>query len=481
MFSQVNIDWQKSYGGTWDEYSKGVEVLSDGSYIIGCVSSSSDGDVLYPYEPDDFWVIKMDEFGEIVWQKCYGGSSADRLNDIKKTNDNGFILAGLSFSSDIDVSANYGVYDGWIVKIDSLGNIEWEKNYGGSGMDEIRSINLTNDGGYIACGYTNSTDGDVSYTNGYSDAWVIKIDSVGNLISSKVFGGPSADGDIANCILQTKDNGYIFIGNSSSEGGDVTSNNGELDLWIVKLTAIGIIDWQVSLGGSTTELGKSICEGVEDGFYVAGITYSDDFDVSNSHGSEDGWIINISATGDTVWTKTYGGSGDDEISSIKRLSNGQIITAGNSQGDCWMQRLDVEGNILWEDYYGGSEGEWMNDVEEIETGYIVTGASRSIDLDCSENNGGCDAWTIKLGDPIITVPENFRLNNINFYPNPASKIIYFNTEKEVSIKLTDLTGKQISFVNSNKLDVSNFEPGIYIIAVYDMKGNFLMTQKLVIK
>jgi len=195
---------------------------------------STDGDVNGNHGDADYWIVKLNSTGNIMWQKSYGGSSADYAESIKQTTDGGYIIAGFSESTDGDVTENYGYADYWIVKLNSTGNIMWQKSYGGSSRDEAFSIQQTSDGGYIVAGYSESTDGDVTGNYSEYDYWVVKLNSTGNIMWQKCLGGSGTDW--AFSIQKTADSGYIVAGRSHSTDGDVTGHHGDADFWVVKLS-----------------------------------------------------------------------------------------------------------------------------------------------------------------------------------------------------------------------------------------------------
>jgi hypothetical protein len=175
----------------------------------------------------------------IEWQKCLGGSDIDQALSVQQTSDGGYIVGGRSNSIDGDVTGNHGDYDAWIVKLDTIGNMEWQKSLGGSDNDGASSIQQTFDGGYIVAGYSVSNDGDVTGNHGEGDCWIVKLDKRGNIEWQKFLGGSSSDN--ANSINQTSDGDYIVAGDSFSNNGDVTGNHdvarnqGYPDLWVIKL------------------------------------------------------------------------------------------------------------------------------------------------------------------------------------------------------------------------------------------------------
>jgi len=247
----------------------------------------------------DAWVVKLTSTGAIQWQKTLGGTDSDGANSIQQTTDGGYIVAGTTNSNDGDVSGNHGAYptsDFWVVKLDSLGTIQWQKTLGGTGGETAYSIQQTADGGYIVAGNTKgSNDGDVSGNNGDLDAWVVKLTSTGNIQWQKALGGTGIDG--ATSIQQTMDGGYIVAAGTASNDGDVFGyHGGSGDSWVVKLDSLGTIIWQKTLGGTRGEIVYSIQQTMDGGYVMAGITYSNDGDVSGHYFPTtlaDIWVVKL--------------------------------------------------------------------------------------------------------------------------------------------------------------------------------------------
>jgi len=178
--------------------------------------------------------VKLDGSGAILWQKCLGGTDYEDANSIQQTSDGGFIVAGGISSNDGDVSGNHGETDYWIVKLDGLGAIQWQKCLGGTDGEYALSIQQTSDQGFITAGYTNSNNGNVSGNHGTNDSWVVKLDGSGVIQWQKCLGG--TNNDVAYSIQQTSDDGFIVAGYTNSIDGDVTGNHGGDDSWVVKLS-----------------------------------------------------------------------------------------------------------------------------------------------------------------------------------------------------------------------------------------------------
>jgi hypothetical protein len=323
------IQWAKCYGGTQGcEDIHSIIQTSDGGYVFAANSCSNDGDVSGNHGSSDCWVVKLNDTGVIQWQKCYGGSLDDYSECIVQTIDGGFILVGTTNSNDGDVSGNHGSQDYWVVKLNDTGAIQWSKCYGGSNLDNALSIKQTTDRGYIIAGLSDSQDGDVTGNHGsQGDAWIIKIDTVGTIQWEKCYGGSNFDG--AWSILQTLDGGYIFAGYTASIDGDVIGNHGGVeDFWVVKLSDTGATQWAKCYGGSGDDLAYTILQNSDSTYMVSGYSTSTDGNVTGNHGYEDFWLIKLNNNGNLIWEKSYGGSSTDEAFSMTKTNDGGYAMAG---------------------------------------------------------------------------------------------------------------------------------------------------------
>ncbi|MEO5776114.1 MAG: T9SS type A sorting domain-containing protein [Flavobacterium sp.] len=345
-----NIQWQKSLGGSGDDVADAIQTTADGGYIVTGYSNSNDGDVSGNHGNQDCWVVKLDTTGNIQWQKSFGSSNGDAAFSIQLTSDGGYVMVGYSSQNDGNVTGNHGGPDYWVVKLDAGGNMLWQKSLGGSADDVGQSVQTTSDGGYIVAGYSSSNNGNVTGNHGTTDYWVVKLDASGNIQWQKSLGGSNTD--YAQAIQTTSDGGYIVVGSSFSNNGNVTGNHGGIsDFWVVKLNATGTLLWQKSLGGSDADYAQSIQTTSDGGCVVAGYSYSNDGDIIGNHGSSDCWIIKLDITGTKQWQKPLGGSGEESANSIQNTSDGgYVITGftnsndgditGNHGGlDCWVVKL----------------------------------------------------------------------------------------------------------------------------------------------
>jgi hypothetical protein len=331
LSSSREVEWEKSIGGSADDYAFSIQQTTDGGYIIAGNSSSDDDDVSGNHGGFDCWIVKLNSSGEIIWQNSFGGTEDDYATSIQQTADGGYIFAGESCSLDGDVSENNGQSDFWIVKLDSSGEIIWQKSPGGSSSDRAVSVRQTNDEGYIIAGYSESYDGDSPGNWGESDFWIMKLNSSGELIWQNCYGGSSTEQ--VSCIQQTTDGGYIVSGLSESNDINVSGNHGKADIWVVKLTSSGELTWQKCLGGSENEWSNFILQTLDGGYIVAGTTYSNDGDASGNHGEGDIWIVKLASSGELTWQKSLGGSMYDRANCIQQISEKEYVIVGGSNSD----------------------------------------------------------------------------------------------------------------------------------------------------
>lgn len=239
----------------------------------------------------DYWIIKIDSNGEKQWSKFFGGTFTDIPYGTIQTSDNSYIIVGSSDSADFNISSNIGSYDFWIIKISENGNLIWEKSFGGSEIDEARGIAASSDGNYVIVGDTRSSDFDVSKNNGAADLWVIKISPEGSLIWEKSFGGSSFD--VGRSIKNTQDNGFIISGSSRSANGDVSQNQGQNDAWILKIDSNGNLEWQKTIGGSEIDFAYDAVELNDGTFIVVGESNSSNLDIPENKGFSDLLILKL--------------------------------------------------------------------------------------------------------------------------------------------------------------------------------------------
>ena len=504
------IEWQNTFGGSAGDNGNVILQTTDGGYILGGESRSdiSGNKTENSYGSNDFWIIKLNSLGVIEWQNTIGGDNNDRATTIDQTLDGGYIIGGFSNSniSGDKTEDSRGSYDYWIVKLNTSGNIEWQKTIGGNASDFIYNIKQTADEGYILGGhsYSNISGDKTENNNGEVDYWLVKIDSSGNIEWQNTIGGDG--GDYANVMRQTTDGGYIIGGESGSNiSGDKTENSyGLLDYWVVKINVSGVIEWDKTIGGNLNDRLFTIEQSVDGGFILGGISNSNisGNKTENSYGGDDYWAVKINTTGTIEWQKTLGGSSDDILLSIIETSNSGYVLTGfsasnisgikteNSKGqdDYWVLKIDMIGSILWQKTIGGLKYDYLSSsIQTNDGGFALFGSSDSdISGDKTENSYGLrDYWVVKLEAENLSVEENSFIKAIAF-PNPNNGKFTIDLGKQYSFidaTMVNLLGQNIfskTFTNTNTIEIDvNEISGIYLLQLKD-NSNKIATLKIII-
>lgn len=494
LVAQPNLIWQKTYGGSLVDHNPIVINSSDGGYVIAGTSISKDGNITSNKGNNDFWVIKVNSKGDIEWQKNYGGSQSDVIKSIAGTWDKGYILCGVSMSNDGDASTTHWQGDYLIIKIKSDGTIDWKKCYGGSDLDEARSIYPCHDGGYVIAGNTKSIDNDITKNHGSSDYWIVKINYLGDIVWQKTFGGTKED--YATSVIETKEKEFLVSGYTLSNNGDVTNHyisndtiKGNKDVWVLKLDSTGNLLWQKIYGGNNDDYSNNIIQTIDGGYLFTGATNSNNGDVADTYGFLDVWVVKLNKSGIIQWQKCIGGSNDEEGTAVVQLgsedylisggsnSNDQLITSNKGNSDFVLIKLNSSGYLIWEKNYGGKNYDKATSlVLTSDKGCILAGNTDSNDGDVSNNKGTFDYWLVKI-DNVLDV-EDYLISNseFNIYPNPNNgnfKLsidnLYINNKLEFEI--TDILGKTLikgNIENVNNEINTNLSKGIYF---FKLKSN----------
>lgn len=468
LSAQPVVEWQKKYGGTNRDRAHAISLTSDGGYIVVGESRSIDVDVFSNQGNFDVLVIKFSETGDLQWTQSYGGSGYDIANDVLLTSDGGYLVSGYTTSSDGDIGLNIGLTDYWLLKLSTNGTLEWEKTYGTVGDDFGRSVIKTNDGGYafIGSGTKNNTTTD-------RDVMVIKIAADGTLLWQKFYGGSGTDQ--ARKIKQTSEGGYIIVGSTSSSDGDVGALHGSTDVWVLKISVTGVIEWEETFGGGPGYHNAYDIVEMHQGYVIVA-----------QHGGEDIWLINTEKEGSFVWQNSLGGSDYDYPSAIiEDIDSNFVITgltrsndgdvAGNKGlDDCWIIKVDAQGQPIWQKTIGGSSFDMATDIKQTaDGGFIVSGFSSSKDGDVTNHIGLQDIWLIKLSAGTVTTDEVTLLQPFKVYPNPTVNTLFIDvlTDQVQTFTISNSVGQVIIkgtlLLGQNSVDVKNFESGYYFIEVED--------------
>ena len=471
LISQSSIEWQKALGGSDLDEAYSIQQTTDGGYIIAGKSNSTDGDVSDNNGSMDFWIVRLDPMGEIIWEKSLLDDGFEVAYAIQQTNDGGFIVAG---SSDNDDGVNM-----LVIKLKDNGDVEWQTYLGGSGFDAAYSVRQTTGGEYIVAGESNSEDGDVTAPKGAFDAWIVKLDPFGEIMWERSFGG--TQDDRANAIQLTSDGGMVFAGHTFSSDGDITGHHGLNDFWIVKLDSLGTLEWQKALGGQLLEEAMTLYPAADGGIIAAGYTFSFDGDVTVSYGNQDIWVVKLNSQGDLHWQKTLGGSENDILFSIDQPALNEFKLAGGTNStdfdvssplgawDYWVISLDNAGNLTGEESFGGSSFDVAYSIEKTaDNGYVIAGYSDSSDGQVTGSHGGRDYWIVKIS-PAVRVSETTDPIEVLVYPAMASTTLYFDVPFSFfDVEFINEYGVLVDYrsgLHSTPLDIAQLPAGFYFIRI----------------
>ncbi|MBN8680355.1 MAG: T9SS type A sorting domain-containing protein [Chitinophagales bacterium] len=483
--SQPSIEWATAIGGSSADEAHAIQLAANGDCMAVGYSTSNNGDFFGKYGAVDIWLTRLDASGNLVWKQNYGGLDDDRAFALKSTLDGGWILAGHTYSNSIDVSGNHGDFDAWVVKLDSLGNIIWQKCLGGSDEDESWDVVQTPDHGFVVVGTTTSSDGDVTVNYGIDDVWVAKLDATGNLLWQRSFGG--SESDEGRVISNTDDGGFIIAGRTSSVDGHITQTQGGMDFWVVKLNFEGKKEWDKNYGGTGIDFAEDVRQTRDGGYIVAGVTRSSNGHATGSHGLYDVLVVKTDKDGEVEWTRVLGGNDEDTGRSvIQTRDDGYVVcgmvlssdgdAVGNDGGaDAWVVKLSPSGELQWQKSMGGSQDENLNAlIETPEGALILAGRARSTNGDVTGVHGSVDYWVVKLGAEMSAASVPLPLP-LELYPNPAQHRIFLRLPVDalMYISITDWQGRvlQTASINAHQsLDISALPPGAYVLSATAKSG-----------
>ena len=332
------IQWQKTIGNNDTVTIDDIQKTTDGGYILAGYKKNTQND-------SDYWIAKLNSNADIEWEKIYGSSNFNKNISIQQTIDNGYIVAYFITGNNYDINS-------WILKLTPSGDIEWKKSYVGSSDNILNSIKQTADKGYIAVGQTRSNNGNIPNDQRNFDAWIIKLAANGNLEWSKTFG--EIDYEQMNDVQQTTNGEYLITGHTYSDDGNITNNHSNTDLWIIKLQANGNLQWQKTYGGSNNDYANCIQKANDGHYIIAGSTYSSNGDITNSHGGEDAWVIKIDDLGNILQQTTVGKNGSEGANSILQTHDNNFLIAGRSKNvnsntnNIFIAALDTDCTLLWQ-------------------------------------------------------------------------------------------------------------------------------------
>jgi hypothetical protein len=368
----------KTYGGEFDDEAAAIVVSSDGGYAIaGTTSSFGAGGY-------DFWLIKVDENGNIEWNKTYGGTESDVATGLVCTADGGYVMVGETRSY------GDGESDFWLVKVDSSGNLQWNKTFGDQTADIATCVIQTNDGGYALGGYWLENDAS-------EDALFVKTDSSGNVQWTRTYGG--AEGESVYSVVQTSEGGYALA-------GVTTSYNDERkpDFWLVKTDSNGIMEWNKTYTEQNTDCAKSLIQTSDGGYTLAGFVRPAIIAPS------DVWVINVDSTGNSVWNVTWKSVDYAMVNSMIQTRDGGYLVSGATHylkgfmdlnSFMFLLKIDADGIIQWNKTFNELDDNNSLFVTQTENDdYALAGTTKSTD-----EGTYYDIWFAKADPHGDVIPE----------------------------------------------------------------------------
>jgi len=426
--------WEKNYGGTSDDEGYSVQQTRDGGYIVT-------GMTFILGSSNQLYLIKTDASGDTLWSKVYGDAGVEYGLSVRQTSDNGYIIAGFT------TSFGAGFEDVYLMKTDASGESLWTKTYGGVGYEVGNCVQLTADGGYIIVGTTTSV-GDSA------QVYLIKTDASGDTLWTRVYGRPGYA--YGYSVEQTRDSGYIVAGSSMTNGSSYQA-------YLIKTDASGDTLWTRTYGGPNNDPVYSVQQTADSGYIAAGTT--------NSFGnSVQYYVVKTDASGDTLWTRTYGGTSDEVGYFVRQTADGGYVVTGssNSFGDnrqVYLVRTDSDGDTLWTRTYGGTSyevGRWVEQTADM--GYIITGYTAS--------PGPFEqVYLVKTdaaGSVAVLETPNAEVQTPNCWPTIVRDMLELpeavsGRRSAVRATLLDVGGRKVLSLRPGANDVSRLAPGVYFI------------------
>ncbi|MFN7707374.1 MAG: T9SS type A sorting domain-containing protein [Sphingobacteriia bacterium] len=517
--AQPAMAWDQSYGGSLNDELTTIVATADGGYLLGGHSeSNANGTKTAPFRGSfDYWVVKTNAQGVQQWDSTYGGINQDELTAMLTTSDGGYLLGGNSFSeADGNKTApGRGGSDYWIAKINSQGEVQWDRSYGGNGGDQVATMIATADGGYLLGGTSASEVGGnkTAPYRGNFDYWVVKLNSQGEVQWDRSYGGTGYD-EMAT-MISTADGGYLLggISFSGADGNKTSTNIGDFDYWVVKISSQGEAQWDRSYGGTGFDDLDEIFA-TADGNYLLGGT-----SISGVNGNKtapfrggfgDYWVVKINTQGVSQWDRSYGGTDSDGLNTMFATSDGGYLLGGISRsedgnktaprrgdlfGDYWLVRLEgcgatvsitAAGGVLSSSQTNGNQ--WLNSSKAEIAGATAQAYTPTFNgtyyVRYTNATSGCAVLSPGITVTNLTDPTartaSLAAGGIQLYPNPSQGQlnVALATPGSYSLQLTDLQGRVVYTTQlsgsatgtTTTLQLPSLPAGLYAVQISGANG-----------
>ncbi|UCA61682.1 T9SS type A sorting domain-containing protein [Chryseobacterium rhizoplanae] len=481
--AQEQVMWQKDIKSNTQDFLSQITTTIDQQYLI--TGSSIQSEKLQQgsrwNNGYDFHLVKLNQQGEKAWEKYFSGNNHDYLSSTVSTEDGGFVLSGTSYSSKgLDKKEDsHGGSDIWLIRINEFGDELWQKTLGTASDEEARAVIQSTDLGFFVAGNVQNS------SNGYGskDVWIVRLDKDGKELSQLTLGGKGLDE--VEKMIPTRDGGALLgiYSRSSVSGSKKTENFGEGDYWIIKVSKDNKVEWEKNFGGKGDDHVRTLAL-TANGYIIGGESRSERSG-NKTVGIQEGtdlWLIALNERGDEQWQKSYNFKNRDilmgmsVIHSSDDTSSKGILLGGYTQAEgriekddetFWMLYLDSNGNEQWRKHVAGEsrqKEERLSDLKLNRDGSIVLAGTSAKEL-------GKENWKIiKLGDKQVN--DLIEKYDIKIYPNPVSDYAYVEIGfdfKEADIMLYDMSGRQLqNFKTKNrvtKLNTQALVQGAYLVTI----------------
>ena len=428
------LQWTKYYGGSGDDFFWSIIQTSEPNYLLGGYSNSFGAGSL------DFWLVKVNAYGDTIWSRTYGGSSNDRSFAIVETAGGGYAITGETFSF------GNGLSDIWLIRTDPNGDTLFTRTYGNDGPDHAVSLLSLEDNGFLIVGSISNYDPDEGF---YFDVFVSRTDSLGDTLWTCSLGGDNDD--MGWAAVETPDQCYLVVAMTKSYGA---GDQGRSDIWLIKINDNGDVLWTRTYGGEETDQAYHILQTLDHNYVLVG--WSDSYGAE----SEDGLIIKVDGDGEVIWTRIYGGPDDEKFWHCTTTPDSGLVLVGYNNPENiddrirgWMFKVDSNGDSLWSKYYPEQRIIISNAVVSgISEGLVFTGWSYS------DYGAAKDAFIVKcdsLGNTqpalaLASSPIPRSTFQLECYPNPFNTIV--------------------------NLKYTIYEPSLVRLSIYDLKGRKIWIQ-----
>lgn len=492
--SQV-FDWNHTYGGTSADSPTDIRRCSDGGYVIVGNTLSNDGDVSGNHDPEghapDIWLLKLDSAGQFEWQHCYGSGAPQYAGRVAVMADHGFMIVGTAEGNSDDVDGNHGGKDGWVVRTDSVGNMLWQRCLGGSLNDELRDLVVQPDGGAVLVGFTKSNDGDVAGLNGsVEDVWLVRIGPEGEVLWQHCFDNAYGN-DYGQALVQLADGTFTIAGERYY---GVQCPWGSYEMWLFNADSLGNVNWSACAGGGSHEFAQGLAHCADGGYAMVGYTWSNDHHAAGNHDASGAYeeilVVRTDGDGAVLWSRPLGGSNMDLAYRVAELPNGGIriigrafstdgdVVANHGWGDVFMADLSADGTLEGTHCFGGSSDDvGLAFLLEEEGRMVVAAAARSYNGDVTDApNGYYDVWVFATSDDLPMIVPEEASSEVGIRFDQATRSLIFDHMVGVGADLlvSDVMGRPVIDhpypVSTDQLALPALAAGVYLASVITPTG-----------